>query len=254
MPALFFGRAAHRLPGSTEFLLLATTLLGCSVEAPGTGPQVDTGGSVTEQPPPVPVDSGWTVDVPDDARVQQQDPGLDAAVQDAAMDSAATLDAGQVNPSTDAGAALDAALEAQDALVLQDADSSQQDAAQDTGLSPDATPGTDAGPGCTLDGSFSAEVNFDVQWKGTTLGGVIPVLAAGSGHLRVLVRIDAVQSGAQSGWKLTACGATIPDFAASWLIGELYSVEIPARAWDQPTNPSWPLQWTFDCRTPGCGV
>ncbi|HEX6240176.1 MAG TPA: hypothetical protein VFZ61_04765 [Polyangiales bacterium] len=223
------------------------------MEAPGTGPQTDTGGSVMEDPPAAVVDSG-SVEVGEDAQVGPADT-LDADVDSSVADSSAPApDAGSVLPTVDAAQAQDAALmDAQDALVT-DADGSQEDAAQDAGPVVDATPGQDAGPRCTLDGSFAAEVNFAVQWKGTTLGGVIPVLAAGTGHLRIMVRIDAQQTGAQPSWKLTACGAVIPDFAASWLIGEVYSVEIPAKAWDQPTNPGWPLQWNLDCNGPGCGL
>jgi hypothetical protein len=253
MPVLLFGRALGAAPRS-NVLLLATTLIGCSLEAPGTGPQVDTGGSVMETDQPAQPEDTGVDQAAEDASVEPPEQAPDASPDSALSDaSAPALDAEP--PGLDADQATDASvLDAQDALVVQDADSGHQDAARDAEPPVDATPGSDAGAGCTLDGTFSAEVNFDVQWKGTTLGGVIPVLAAGSGRLRVLVRIDASQSGAQPSWKLSACGAVIPDFGASWLIGEVYSVEIPARSWDQPTNPAWPLHWTFDCRTAGCGI
>jgi hypothetical protein len=105
-----------------------------------------------------------------------------------------------------------------------------------------------------LRGTFSAEVNFDVQWKGTTLSGVIPVLAAGTGRIRVIVRMDSDDMGGPASSRLHACMGELPDFAASWLIGEVYSGYIPNSAWDKPAMPQWDLSWSYACRQPGCAL
>ncbi len=111
----------------------------------------------------------------------------------------------------------------------------------------------DAGSGmCSLDITLSAEVLFDVDWRGTTLAGIVPVLNAGNGAIRVVVRLD-LRGGSNSVRSLvTACDAHMPDFEASWLIGEVYAGLFPKDSWDQPTMPRWDLGWRFDCRTPGC--
>jgi hypothetical protein len=140
----------------------------------------------------------------------------------------------------------DAQLAASDAQAV-------SDAAQDA-TAPDAGPAVDAAAACSLDGSFAGEVVLDVEWQGTTLAGIIPVIAAGKGQLRILVRLDAQDVTGVPGWTLSACSGSLPEFAASWLIGEVYEAQIPVTSWDKPSMPSWSVSVDLDCRAPGCGL
>jgi hypothetical protein len=186
------------------------------------GPQADAGTPLDASSPPTETDAAQ---------------GLDAA----RPLEAAVVDPVDAQPPTDTGSpVMDSSLPT-DATPPSDAP-----AASDTG------PAEDAGPRCSLAGSFSAEIVFNVQWKGTTLAGVVPVIAAGSGTVRIVARMDSVEAAGRTTTQFSACAGIVPDFAASWLIGEVYSVEIPDRIWDQPTIPHWHMGWDYVCKAPSC--
>lgn len=219
--------------------LCTLSLVACSLEAPGHRDPV-------REPWPVVADA----EAPADAAPVQSGP--DAAVeQDAGLDAA-------VQPGPDAGAPDAAPPELDDATLP----SPLADAAQDAGSTEDADTLTEAGPtpdaggDCVLDGAFGVEVLFDVSWNATTLGGIVPLLEAGTGQIRVLARLDLRGGGLKSRALVTSCGATMPDFTVgNWLVGtEYYAAYIPESSWDQPSMPRWDLGWEVGCNQPGCSI
>jgi hypothetical protein len=240
-------------------------LAACSLEAGSTGaPGAPSSEPVGHEPPLGEQDASELV--VEEADAEPEPDG--SASTDGGSDGALPLDSSTALLVTDAQALLDAAqppdtgVDPGDAQLPGDASLSAdtslaEDAAQplDAQTPGDAGPPPDAGPPrCSLAGSFAAEVAFNVQWKGTTLGGVVPVIAAGSGVVRMLVRMDSVEAGGRTTSTLSACSGQVPDFSASWLIGEVYSVEIPDRIWDQPTIPRWYMGWDSVCSAASCGL
>lgn len=195
------------------------------------------------------------------------------------MDAEISSDAAAVMAEPDAAVAVDAAFDAAlppapdasptlDALVPPDADHVQLDA---TAPVPDAAPDAstsgdaaaddasaqpDASGTCDLEGSFAVEVLFDVQWNGTTLAGIVPLLKPGAGKIRVLARLDLRGGALKSRALVSGCGATMPDFeAGNWLVGnENYAGYIPDESWDKPAMPRWDLGWNVGCDQPGCSI
>jgi hypothetical protein len=229
--------------GSARFLspLCTLSLLACSLETPG-------GRDPRDEPSPV-VEAG--AETADDAA------GM-APVADAAPPGSGGSDASQL-PGPDAGPELDAS--APDASRLpEDAsappiDGAQDASAVDAALPPvEASVPPDASTDCRLEGSFAVEVLFDVDWNGTTLAGIVPLLEAGSGRIRVTARLDLRGGALRSRALVTACGAVMPDFTAgNWLVGtENYAGYIPDETWDKPAMPRWDLGWEVGCTQPGC--
>jgi len=238
---------------------------GCSLSGEGTG-------HTENASPSLPVDDhDSAVDEPGAAR----DAGLDAR----APSDDANLDA--LVPSTKLDAKVDAALRASDAaLADSDADADAPDvAAPDAEVSDAAVidPGPDAGPTaagasdagvldtgladagpaeCALAGAYGLRFDFQVVWEGTSLEGVIPVIAPGKGVPTIFASLDLRPDAPQKKGEATLapCGAVIPDFAAGNNIykGEQYSVYIPDASWDSPQMPRWSLRWNAACAQPGC--
>jgi hypothetical protein len=108
-------------------------------------------------------------------------------------------------------------------------------------------------------------VEADVDWEGTRLFGILPIIVPGGGKvvIRALVDIaDADPSGYPS--LVRACAADIPDFGASSplkkradffqraaSVGELYSAEFPLQVWER-INTRWSTHGFFACAQPGC--
>jgi hypothetical protein len=183
-----------------------------------------------------------------------------APVADAAPPGSGAPDAAQL-PGPDAGPELDAG--ARDASQLPDdaspavVDAAEDASAVDAALPPaDASVAPDASTDCRLEGSFAVEVLFDVDWNGTTLAGIVPLLKAGSGRIRVSARLDLRGGALRSRALVTACGAVMPDFTAgNWLVGtEYYAGFIPEESWDKPAMPRWDLGWEVGCNQPGCSI
>lgn len=200
-------------------------------------------------------------------------PELDAAPPDeepstreagAARDGASALDANYVDAarprppaedgstqrdagSEDARAAEDAALPPADAAV-DESDASEVDAQ----VVVDATVPPPPPPQCVLEGTFAVQLEYDVDWRGTTLAGIIPLLSPGRGKVRVWSLIELRSGGTRA--RVRGCGATLPDFSAGnpRVGNELYSAYIPASTWDQPNMPRWDLALQPTCLEPGC--
>ncbi len=109
---------------------------------------------------------------------------------------------------------------------------------------------------CTLTGAYATEILFDVGWNQTTIAGFIPLLAAGTGQIRMVVRLDLGGPPESASARLTACGASLPDFKASnILIGtEHYAAVIPERAWESDQMPHPAFGLSFGCMAPGCAL
>jgi hypothetical protein len=171
------------------------------------------------------------------------------STEDAAVES---LDAASANTMRDAavhdGEHADAA--------LFDAESALTDGANDGAVFVDGTALGDAAQMCSLAGSFATELLFDVSWNQTTIAGIIPLLAAGTGKIRMTVRLDLGGTPESASARLTACGATLPDFKASnALIGtENYAAHIPERAWEHTGMPHPAFGLSFGCMAPGCAL
>jgi hypothetical protein len=227
--------------------LCTLSLLACSLETPGGRDPRDEPSLVVEADAEVAGDAAWT-----------------APVADAAPPGSGEPDASEL-PDPDAGPGLDAS--APDASQLPgDASVPAVDGAQDASAvdaalppadasdPPDASVPPDASTECRLEGSFAVEVLFDVDWNGTTLAGIVPLLEAGSGRIRVTARLDLRGGALRSRALVTACGAVMPDFTAgNWLVGtENYAGYIPDETWDKPAMPRWDLGWEAGCSQPGC--
>lgn len=125
------------------------------------------------------------------------------------------------------------------------------DAATDAAMTSDG--GAQA---CLLSGSFATELLFDVSWNMTTIAGIIPLLAAGNGQIRMVMRLDLGGTPENMSARLTACGAKLPDFKASnALIGtENYAAYIPDSAWDHAEMPHPAFGLSFGCASTGCAL
>lgn len=118
-----------------------------------------------------------------------------------------------------------------------------------------APSGPDAkAPGCDLNGTYVLAAEADVDWEGTSLAGFIPVLAAGSGvlDLVILLRIED-KGGGRLEAVARACDVRVPEFQST-TVGETYAVAFPVESWDALGIPSWKLTLTAECHEPGCAV
>jgi hypothetical protein len=253
---------------------------GCFVEAGSAGVSVDSeafdatvtapeaGIELIEPPSEVPAEASVELQelTARDAALQDSTLGLPDAGNDGSAPDAALVAApdGAIGVAPDAAAMLDATPGAPDAAVT-DASVSDSGAldsgVSDTGIADSGladsgdSSSVDSGPAeCSLAGTYSAEVVLDVKWRAETIFGLIPVIAAGSGQIRFLLRMDSDASGDLAHAKLRSCRGELPDFAGSFLTDELYSAHIPDAAWEAPAMPSWDLNWNVACRKPGCSV
>jgi len=102
---------------------------------------------------------------------------------------------------------------------------------------------------CRFEGTFALRIDADVQWAGTSLLDVVPIILPGEGRVSVTVLVTLQDDQGQRRAKIRACGAAVPDFSAS--VGERYGVEFPETVWDQvPTR--WSVRARRECDTPGC--
>ncbi len=225
--------------GFMAALTFAVGLAACRLDGGGTSPGV----AVDDAPP---ASAG-------DDSASEPSPSVDAdtkGMPDTGADGGHTRREAGVGSDAKAvqHAEKDAAMSVPDASLEPPADSGMENPVPDA-----ASVEEDAGSGCDLDMTLSAEVLFKVNWRGTTLAGIVPVLDGGSGNIRVVVRLD-LRGGASSSLRslVTACDAAMPDFNASWLIGEVYAGLFPPKSWDEPTMPRWDLGWQVPCKEPGC--
>lgn len=240
--------------------LACAALSACFVDSGGSGaPQpdfFDAGATVGSEPPSGSADTG----VKSPAQSAGQDAGdtLDAAAptDDGATSNGGEPDAAPSSDPPDATPSADAAdVPTDDAGPAHDA-SPAHDAAADASEPIDASDAGTGGPqGCSLKGSFSAAADFDVEWEGTKVADLVPVVAPGQGTIRIVTRVDvADEGGAVQRAQLKACLGWQPDFAGSWLVGETYSAYIPNKAWDAPTMPLTDMLWRVGCATQGCAL
>ena len=174
-------------------------------------------------------------------------PAIDASAGDAARPTLPSEDAGDVPD----GGSVDAQIVADAARITPDAnarDASEVDAQGAEAAVPPPPPP----PQCELEGTFAIQLEYDVDWRGTTLAGFIPLLRPGAGKVRVWSLIEVRGGGTRA--RVRGCGATLPDFSAGnpRVGNELYSSYIPASTWDQPNMPRWDLTLQPTCREPGC--
>jgi hypothetical protein len=107
---------------------------------------------------------------------------------------------------------------------------------------------------CSRAGSFALRMDFAVNWEGTSIIGIVPVVAPGAGELAMFASVTFAEHGFRTPGQVRPCGAVIPDFEAgqNLFAGELYGTYFPEPSWDAPSMPSWPLRWQAACREPGC--
>jgi hypothetical protein len=232
------------LHGAAWLSLLVWATSACSLSSGGTG-EHDKQVSPTQPADEVDADIAGP-----DAR---RDAGLDARVSpdNAGLDGSVKPDAKEAGPAPveaadgsldDGGTASDDGAVTLDANVV---DAHVVDAgALDTEL-------PDAALRCSLADQFALRIDMQVEWEGTSLEGVIPVLAPGAGVLSMFASLDLRD---QNTAVLAPCGTIIPDFAAgnNTYRGELYSVYVPDAAWESPQMPRWRVAYSSTCERPGC--
>ena len=137
------------------------------------------------------------------------------------------------------------------------------------GDAPEAgAPPVDAAPGtqpttmrdgvCLLTGTYSVRAEMEVSWEGRTLGGLYPLVRAGTGKAIVYTRVELDGNLRLMPSIVTVCGADFPDFAAGdpVLTNEQYSFYIPQETWDGERMPRWYILWERTCEQPkpGCSI
>jgi hypothetical protein len=97
-------------------------------------------------------------------------------------------------------------------------------------------------------------MDFAVNWQGTSIIGIVPVLAPGAGELAMFASVTFAEDGFRGAGQVKPCGAVIPAFEAgqNLFVGELYGVYFPEPSWDASSMPSWPMRWQAGCNQPGC--
>jgi hypothetical protein len=238
------------LHGAAWLSLWVLASPGCSLSGGGTGEHVE---DIAPTEPSAGLDAdvaapGAQRDAGLDARVLGNDGGLDAALKP----DAAAQEAGRP-PLVDAGTPTDddAAASADDAGARVDAALPVDAGVEDAGRPDTGVTIPDAGAGCSLADLFALRIDLRVEWEGTSLEGIIPVLAPGTGVLSLFASLD-MRSSTQA--VLSPCGTIIPDFAAgnNSYKGELYSVYVPDAAWESQQMPRWPVSYGAACEQPGC--
>lgn len=221
-------------------LALGTLLPTCSLEAGGAGKrligtsrepsQADAASSPADAARALPFDGGGVdANAAKDGATDAEKPELDAMPElDAQLDATPKLDA-----ELDAGAETGPSL-----------DGGEPDAPSEVDAATDA--------GCLEGRPFAFRVDLAVQWVGTLLAHIVPVLEPGRGVVSLYVAATFGRAGA-SGAKhvdLRYCGVEIPEFLAS--TGEVYGADLPPAAWEQPTMPG--SRWAVElaCDQPGC--
>ncbi|MET0283345.1 MAG: hypothetical protein ABW352_02705 [Polyangiales bacterium] len=102
---------------------------------------------------------------------------------------------------------------------------------------------------CPVHGTFALTLEADVHWEGTRLFGIVPIIVPGDGKVAVQTLVSIAPEGPAHPVTVRACGAKLPDFAAS--IGEVYGADIPAEVWDG-LSLRWNTQAHFGCASSGC--
>jgi hypothetical protein len=111
----------------------------------------------------------------------------------------------------------------------------------------------DAAPsGCTIDGRYAVEVEFDVSWVGTQFAGIVPVISPGEGKLSFIVVGEFVTGATGTEFAFRNCQASVPEFIST-LPQERYQVRFSNAVWDSPNMPNFRGAVTT-CREPGCAL
>lgn len=259
---LFPNPSRQRVRFTSASLLVSALLGGCTLDAQGSAGTAET----DRDPTTVDASGEPSLDagaVPDAALAQHDGnvPELDAELTgDARMpepaEPDAALEAGADSAVADAG---DDAAAREDAATDDGGEAgTEPDADLDASLSVDASASDAAAPSaCLREGSYALLVDQDVSWEGKSLAGVVPLLRAGRGRVRVWLELDLSRDGTSLRSRLRSCGAALPDFAAmNPRIGtELYAAYIPDSSWEAPSMPRWDVAWSEGaCLEPGCAV
>lgn len=244
----------------------AVWIQSCTLDMAGTR-----GGA---NPAPQPVDASGPAQPSEDGAVDAEagaSNGGDAQTIDAARDDGSTVPP----PAGDAGADQDGAADAPSTDAARDAtepdgggdgpvDSGQpvDDAgatASDAGSNDtaDAAIESDASappPGCDIAGTYALQVDYDVNWRGTSLAGLIPLLRPGEGRVRIWAAMEVRENGRRA--RGHGCGVELPDFAAGNPAAgrEVYGAYIPEATWDVPVMPRMDMTLTAECLNAGCSV
>lgn len=107
----------------------------------------------------------------------------------------------------------------------------------------------DAMTGCALSGTRALRIDAHVSWKGSALLDIVPVVFAGSGEVRIVVRLDAKGTGDEGQASIRACGTTVPPFLSS--VQEVYGVRFDETLWDA-VETRWKTSFSRACAEPGC--
>jgi hypothetical protein len=194
-------------------------------------------------------------------------PARDAQALDGARDDGAVavhrdggVDGAAPAPIADASAADARASDAADG----DAEVSEVDAGSDadagdpvvaTDAGSDGAPADAGGPlACEISGRYALEIIYDVDWRGTSIGGVIPLLRPGRGQVRIWSLMDVRENGRRS--RGYGCGVALPDFAAGnpSAGGEIYGAYIPPSSWEAASMPRMDAVLNVACTDPGCAI
>lgn len=247
--------ATHGAPFSAA-LACAALLSACVLDASGTahrGQEPSPVAADAEPPAPVapssPSDAGELDAAPRDARMASVDAAPVDGARPAQGDGGVDVEAG--SPGGDASAASDAT-STFDGASGEDANTPSSDGGRDA-----APPAIDAAtpPGeCNVDGQFALQVDYDVSWRGTVLAGVIPLLRAGAGKIRIWALLEMRERGGRA--RLHGCGTVLPDFASGnpRVGNETYGSYIPSETWERSAMPRFDSRWQLGCHSAGCSV
>jgi hypothetical protein len=236
---------------------LASTLIGCSLEERGLGPNATRDPGKT---PDINVDAPAELSVDASVPSVEDTPAADTAVghgsvADAAVANAVVADAALADASVADASGADAAFA--DAAVADaafadagvedaDADAADADAAvAPIPMVPDAT------TGCALSGTRALRITAKVNWKGSALLDIVPLIVAGSGEVQVVVLLDVKGDGNEGQATIRACGAALPPFQSS--VREHYRVRFDEALWEAVAT-RWKTSFSRSCAEPGCAV
>jgi hypothetical protein len=260
--------AAIRVRASGVSLFFAVSLHACVLDMGGTAGDKRRDPSSAEEAGAREVPAADGAQSPAPSELDAAAPAEGGASQREASAADALLGDVQVAPVSEAGSD-DAQVDPTDAALERDGAFDRDgalavDAAGQGGAGDGGSPGSDAMVGgsdggsepkqCDLTGTFAVLVDYDVNWRGTTLAGVIPLLRAGRGTVRVWSLHEMRDGGTSS--RLNGCGTIWPEFASgSPRVGtELYSAYIPSSTWERGPMPKWDLTWQPTCLSSGCAI
>jgi hypothetical protein len=158
--------------------------------------------------------------------------------------ASAGLDANDLAQQLDASEPLtDAALDAPDTLPA------PRDASQDAAPAEEAADAAAPVDACPLPGTYALTLEADVTWEGTRVLGLVPLIVAGQGKVKVqsLMELGDAPTHPVS---VRLCGLELPEFNSSY--GELHGGDFAAQVWE--TVPSrWSTRADIGCAESGCG-